>query len=126
MNEKPVSHTRRIIEEWAHIAPPTSLDDLTARLDEWIDGLMATQRIRAQILEEQLATARGEPRAYRVIDLETGDVLDLDAAERVMDHIFALGGLTGLRRFLVYKHRLQIRLPRGGEVGKLARWLEQQ
>lgn len=63
---------------------------------------------------------------YRAIDKETGDVKDFRTAMRLMDWLFAVGGFRALSRFWVYKNRRRIRLPRGGEVGEIARWLEEK
>lgn len=107
----------------------------------WIDGLPlypreleaklrelhSTAMIRTfevELLREQLDTARGIPRTYRVVDTADGTVLDLEDAGRVMDHLFAIGGVAGLRRFLIFKHNRRVRLPRGGEASAIARWLD--
>lgn len=61
---------------------------------------------------------------YRAIEKATGDIKDFASATRLMDWLFAVGGFHALSRFWVYKNRRRIRLPRGGEVGEIARWLE--
>lgn len=80
--------------------------------------------IQVRLLRELVETAIGARQRYRVVTLATGDILDLDTAEGVMDHLFTAGGLDGLKHVAVYKDRRKVPLPRGGEVSELARWLE--
>jgi hypothetical protein len=121
-----MSYTRQIIEVWAieYALPQTALDDLVERIEEWIEGIGATHQIHAQLLQEEIDTLRGIPLLYRVIERATGRVLDLPTAQRVMDHVFAVGGLAGLPRFWVYKNGKRVAMPHGGEVDAIARWLD--
>jgi hypothetical protein len=123
-----MTYTRQLIRAWAIERAPTSteaaLDDLSERIDEWIEGIGATYQIQAQILQEEIDTLRGVPQPYRVIERATGRVLDFATAERVMDHLFAIGGIAGLTRFWVYKDSRRITMPHGGEAGAIARWLD--
>lgn len=80
--------------------------------------------IENRLLRELLGTALGARKAYRVVNLATGDILDLDTAQGVMDHLFAAGGLHATKRFAVYKKRRRFPLPAGGEAGEIARHLE--
>jgi hypothetical protein len=76
------------------------------------------------LLREQVNTALGARNLYRVADLLTGDIIDFDTAQKVMDYLFVVGGMNANRKFAVYKERRRFPLPAGGEVNELARQLE--
>lgn len=114
------------LKEYAPDLPPVAREALYEAVQEMLDGVKATYEVQAMLLKEEIGTLRGEPKPYRVIERETGIVRDLESAQRVMDTLFAIGGLAGLQRFWVYKQGRRIAMPQGGDVDTVARWLERR
>jgi hypothetical protein len=61
---------------------------------------------------------------YQAIERKTGNPAHFRSAFRLMDWLFAVGGIDAMRRYWVYKDGAQVPMPEGGEVYELARWLQ--
>jgi hypothetical protein len=63
---------------------------------------------------------------YRARWRDTGNAHDFRKAAHLMDWLFAVAGLSAMRRFSVYKDGRLVKMPAGGEVSEVAAWLETQ